>query len=113
MGYAVDYKPKRTRARRQVPKNKAQRTKDLRQAIRWNLGKLEHDTTGTDNISRDMVIQLLRLNKVAPGADPSGDHTLQQLIGMGVILKPTRRAGVQVFDRADLLTSLKAWAGVR
>ena len=37
---------------------------------------------------------------------------LQQLISEGYVQRPRKRAGVQVFDRADLLTSLKAYAGV-
>lgn len=113
MGYAVDYRPQRKRARRQVPQNKAQRLKDIRNAVRWNIGRMEHDTVGTDSISRPMVIQFLNLGRIAPQADPTGDHVLQQLISEGILNRPTRRAGVQVFDRADLLASLKAWAGVR
>lgn len=113
MGYAVDYKPTRTRERRQTPATKAQRTKDIKNAVRWNIGRLEYDTTGTERIRRDMVIKLLKFNKIAPQADPTGDHVMQQLISMGVVLKPDRRDGVQVFDRADLITALKTWAGVR
>ena len=113
MGYAVAYKPTKTRARRQTPATKAQRTKDIKNAVRWNLGRLEHDTTGTDNISRSMVIQLLNLHKIAPTADPTGDHVMQQLISEGVVLRPSRRAGVQVFGREDLIDSLKAWVGVK
>ncbi|KFI84473.1 hypothetical protein BREU_1247 [Bifidobacterium reuteri DSM 23975] len=113
MGYAVDYKPRKTRARRQVPKNKAQRTKDIKNAIRWNLGRLEHDTVSSDTVSRPMAIQLLNLNKIAPTADPTGDHVMQQLISEGIVLRPKKRAGVQVFDRDDLVRSLRAWAGVK
>ena len=51
MGYAVSYKrsgrPISRRAKRQSPANKAQRTKDMKNAIRWNVAQLEHDTTGT------------------------------------------------------------------
>lgn len=113
MGYAVDYRPNRKRARRQTPQNKAQRTKDIRNAVRWNIAQLEHDTLGAETISRDMVCGLLRLGKIAPTADPTGDHVLQELISKGVVLRPAKRAGVQVFDRADLLASLKSWAGVQ
>lgn len=112
MGYSVDYRPTRKRAKRAVPKNKAQRTKDIKNAIRWNYERLEHDTVGTDRVNRFFVINLLRLNKIAPEADPTGDHVLQELISKGVLRKPERRAGVQVFDRADLLTSLKSWVGM-
>ena len=73
---------------------------------------MEHDTAGTDRVNRFFVIHLLRLNKIAPEADPTGDHVLQELISKGVLRKPERRAGVQVFDRADLLTSLKSWVGM-
>ena len=112
MGYSVDYRPTRKRAKRAVPKNKAQRTKDIKNAIRWNIERLEHDTTGTDHIVRSIVISVLRLNKIAPDADPSGDHVLQELISKGVLRKPELRVGVQLFDRADLLSSLKAWVGM-
>ena len=47
MGYAVSYKrsgrPTSRRAKRQSPANKAQRTKDMKNAIRWNVAQLEHD----------------------------------------------------------------------
>lgn len=113
MGYSVDYKPtNRRRAKRTVPKNKAQRTKDIKNAIRWNIRQLEHDTVGADTIARSLAISLLRLNKIAPTADPSGDHVMQQLISDGILSKPKRRGSVQMFDRAELLTSLKAWVGV-
>lgn len=112
MGYSVDYRPTRKRAKRAVPKNKAQRTKDIKNVIRWNIEQLEHDTVGIDMVRRCFVINLLRLNKIAPEADPTGDHVLQELISRGVLRKPVSRSGVQVFDRADLLTSLKSWVGV-
>lgn len=113
MGYSVDYKPtNRRRAKRTVPKNKAQRTEDIKNAIRWNIRQLEHDTIGADTITRFNAISMLCLNKIAPTADPSGDHVMQQLISDGILNKPERRGGVQVFDRAELLTSLKAWVGM-
>lgn len=112
MGYSVDYKPTSRRAKRAMPKNKAQRTKDIKNAIRWNIGQLEHDTIGADTIARSIAISALRLNKIAPTADPSGDHVMQQLISDGILGKPESRGSVQVFDRAELLTSLKAWVGV-
>lgn len=112
MGYSVDYKPTRRRAKRTVPKNKAQRTKDIKNAIRWNIRQLEHDTVGADTIARSLAISMLRLNKIAPTADPSGDHVMQQLISDGLLGKPKRRGSAQVFDRAELLTSLKAWVGM-
>lgn len=112
MGYSVDYKPTRRRAKRTVPKNKAQRTKDIKNAIRWNIRQLEHDTVGADTIARSLAISMLRLNKTAPTADPTGDHVMQQLISDGILGKTERRGSVQVFDRAELLTSLKAWVGV-
>lgn len=112
MGYSVDYKPTRRRAKRTVSKNKAQRTKDIKNAIRWNIRQLEHDTVGADTIARSLAISMLRLNKIAPTADPIGDHVMQQLISDDILGKTERRGSVQVFDRAELLTSLKAWVGV-
>jgi len=112
MGYSVDYKPTRRRAKRTVPKSKAQRTRDIKNAIRWNIRQLEHDTIGADTIARSIAISVLRLNKIAPTADPSGDHVMQQLISDGILGKPERRGSAQVFDRAELLTSLKAWCGL-
>ena len=112
MGYSVDYKPTRRRAKRTVPKSKAQRTRDIKNAIRWNIRQLEHNTVGADTIARSLAISKLRLNKIAPTADPSGDHVMQQLISDGILGKPERRGSAQVFDRAELLTSLKAWVGV-
>ena len=108
MGYAVSYKPTKTRARRQTPATKAQRTKDIKDAIRWNVARLEHDT-----VSSALVIQLLHLNQIAPTADPTGDHVMQQLIKDGIVLRLSKRAGVQVFGREDLINSLKAWVGMK
>lgn len=113
MGYAVSYKPTKARARRQTPATKAQRTKDIKDAIRWNVARLEHDTVGSDTVSRSLVIQLLHLNQIAPTADPTGDHVMQQLIKDGIVLRPSKRAGVQVFGREDLINSLKAWVGMK
>lgn len=112
MGYLVDYKPTSRRAKRTVPKNKAQRTKDIKNAIRWNIGQLEHDTIGSDSVQRPMVIGILRLNRISPRVDPSGDNTFQQLIAEGWVQRPKRIDGVQCFDRADLIRSLKAYAGM-
>lgn len=118
MGYAVSYKPTKTRARRQTPATKAQRTKDIKDAVRWNVARLEHDTVSSDTVSSDtvsrsLVIQLLHLNQIAPTADPTGDHVMQQLIKDGIVLRPSKRAGVQVFGREDLINSLKAWVGMK
>lgn len=112
MGYSVDYKPTRRRAKRAVPKSKAQRTKDIKNAIRWNIRQLEHDTVSSVYIQRSLIIGILRLNRISPRADPSGDNTLQQLIAEGWVSRPERIGGVQLFDRADLIRSLKAYAGV-
>lgn len=123
MGYAVDYKPNksrrqyRTRARRQSPESKAQRKKDIKNVIRWNVLQLEHDTVTVEYVDREQVRLLLRLSSVADRADPTGDHVLQQLIstdddGYGIIRKPERINGVQKFRRDDLITSLKAWVGL-
>lgn len=109
MGYAVDYKsPTAKRG-----KAKKRRTTDIRNAVRWNLPRLTHDTTGTDTVERQMLIRMLRLDRVAPTADPTGDHTLQQLIAMGVISRPQRRDGRQLFQRDDLITALTLFARAR
>ena len=112
MGYSVDYKPTRRRAKRTVPKSKAQRTKDIKNAIRWNIRQLEHDTVSSVYIQRSLIISILRLNRISPRADPSGDNTFQQLIAEGWVSRPKRIGGVQWFDREDLIRSLKAYAGV-
>ena len=62
MGYAVDYVP--TRERRKIKKkyrrehvtSKAVRARDMRNAVRWNLPTLEHDTTGTATVDLSIVI---------------------------------------------------------
>ncbi|KFI90956.1 hypothetical protein BISA_1935 [Bifidobacterium saguini DSM 23967] len=117
MGYAVDYRPTRKRARRQVPANKAQRTKDIKNAIRWNLPRLEHDTVSSEYVTEEQVRKLLKLNMIARTADPEGVHVLRQLSsskegGYAVIHKPERIAGVYRFRRDDLIASLKAWVGL-
>lgn len=112
MGYSVDYKPTRRRDKRAVPKSKAQRTKDIKNAIRWNIRQLEHDTVSSVYIQRSLIIGILRLNRISPHTDPSGDNTFQQLIAEGWVSRPERIGGVQLFDRADLIRSLKAYAGL-
>lgn len=112
MGYSVTYRPERKRAQRQTPASKAKRTKEIKTAIRFNLPQLEHDTIGTDTIQRSMLIQLLKLNRIAPHADPTGTHVMQQLISEGYVSKPKRVAGNLVFDRADLLKAMKSYAGL-
>ena len=91
MGYAVDYVP--TRERRKIKKkyrrehvtSKAVRARDMRNAVRWNLPTLEHDTTGTATVDRSIVINLLRLDRISPTADPTGDHAMQQLVSEGIV----------------------------
>lgn len=92
---------------------KETRAKDLKNAVRWNLPRLEHDTTGMENVPRQMVVKLLHLDMVVPSTDPTGTHTMQSLIASGYVLRPKRQYGVEVFDRDDLVQSLKAYAGVR
>ena len=84
----------------------------MRNAVRWNLPQLEHDTTGTETVERETCIRILRLNRVAPTADPTGDHCMQQLISDGYVQRPRVLAGRRVFDRDDLIQSLKRYAGV-
>ena len=69
---------------------------DIKNAIRWNIGQLEHDTIGTDSVQRPIVIGILRLNRISPHADPSGDNTFQQLIaeGWGAAPEAYRRRAV-------------------
>lgn len=118
MGYAVDYISTEERKRRKVKKkyrrehvtSKAIRAKDMKNAVKWNLPKLEYDTTGTDTVERSIVIRILKLDRISPTTDADGDHAMQQLISEGIVLKPKRVGGRRVFDRADLLQSLKAWA---
>ena len=118
MGYAVDYVP--TRERRKIKKkyrrehvtSKAVRARDMRNAVRWNLPTLEHDTTGTATVDRSIVINLLRMDRISPTADPTGDHAMQQLVSEGIVPKPFRIAGNYGFDRDDLITSFKAWVGL-
>lgn len=118
MGYAVDYISTEERKRRKVKKkyrrehvtSKAIRAKDMKNAVKWNLPKLEYDTTGADTVERSIVIRILKLDRISPTTDADGDHAMQQLISEGIVLKPKRVGGRLVFDRADLLQSLKAWA---
>ena len=49
------------------------------------------------------------LDCISRDTDPDGDHAMQQLVSEGIVSKPKRVGGRQVFDRADLIQSLKAW----
>lgn len=116
MGYAVDYTPTRRRHRshNHSASSKAQRTKDIRNAIRWNIDQLDRDTTSTSTIERRIICRTLHFNNITSLTDLDGDHVLQQLISQGYVSKPVeRRNGLQFFDRDDLLKSLRAYAGLR
>ena len=76
---------------------KRQFMKDIKNAVKWNLPRLEHDTTGVD--------------KVATKTDPDGKHAMQTLISLGYVLRPRRYLGRQYFRRDDLVQSLKAYVG--
>jgi len=102
----------RKQARNRKTNERKQRAKDLKNAVKWNLPRLEHDTIGVENVPREMVVKLLRLDKVNASADPTGNHCMQSLIAGGYLLRPKRRYGVEVFGRDDLVQSLRAYAGV-
>lgn len=90
---------------------KRQFMKDIKNAVKWNLPRLEHDTTSMENVSREMVVKLLRLDKVATKTDPDGRHAMQMLIASGYVLRPVRQFGREYFRRDDLVQSLKAYVG--
>lgn len=120
MGYAVDYIPTSEQKRRKVKKkyrrehvtSKAIRAKDMKKAVKWNLPRLDYETTGADTVDRYIAIRILHLDCISRDTDPDGDHAMQQLVSEGIVSKPKRVSGRQVFDRADLIRSLKAYAGV-
>ncbi len=88
---------------------KRQFVKDIKNAVKWNLPRLEHDTTSMENVPREMVTRLLRLDKVATKTDPEGKHAMQMLIASGYVLRPVRQFGREYFRRDDLVQSLKAY----
>lgn len=90
---------------------KRQFMKGIKNAVKWNLPRLEHDTTSMENVSREMVVKLLRLDKVATKTDPDGRHAMQMLIASGYVLRPVRQFGREYFRRDDLVQSLKAYVG--
>lgn len=90
---------------------KRQFMKDIKNAVKWNLPRLEHDTITMENVSREMVVKLLRLDKVATKTDPEGKHAMQMLIASGYVLRPVRQFGREYFRRDDLVQSLKAYVG--
>ncbi len=113
MGYSVDYKPTRRRRQRTHSGSKAQRTKDIKNAIRWNIDQLDRDTVTTSTIERRRITGTLHFANITSTTDPDGDHVLQQLISKGYVLKPVERRGsLQFFDRDDLLKSLRAYVGL-
>lgn len=111
MGYAVQYKSTKSqeRSKRARAAAKGQRTKEIKNAIRWNLPQLEHDTVSAETVTRDRVIRTLRLDRIHPVTDPTGDHTMQSL--SPVTGRYERVNGVRCFRRDDLITALKAYVG--
>ncbi len=77
MGYAVDYIPTSEQKRRKVKKkyrrehvtSKAIRAKDMKKAVKWNLPKLEYDTTGADTVDRSIAIRILHLDCISRDTD--------------------------------------------
>lgn len=101
----------RTKAKNRKTNEKRQFVKDIKNAVKWNLPRLEHDTTSAENVPREMVVKLLRLDKVATKTDPEGKHAMQMLIASGYVLRPVRQFGREYFRRDDLVQSLKAYVG--
>lgn len=108
MGYAVDYRPTQKRSARRSGKKLYDR--EIRRMVRANLDRLEHDTTGTATVERDMVIRLLRLDATASYRS-AGDNALQKLVHDGRIPAATRVGGRRVFDRDELIGRLREYAG--
>ena len=108
MGYAVDYRPTQKRNTRKSGKKLYNR--EIRRMVRANLDRLEHDTTGTATVERDMVIRLLRLDATASYRS-AGDNALQKLVHDGRIPAPTRVGGRRVFGRDGLIGRLREYAG--
>nr|UVN10985.1 MAG: hypothetical protein [Bacteriophage sp.] len=101
----------RTKAKNRKTNEKRQFVRDVKNAVKWNLPRLEHDTTSMENVPREMVVKLLRLDKVATKTDPEGKHAMQMLIASGYVLRPVRQFGREYFRRDDLVQSLKAYVG--
>lgn len=107
MGYTVDYNPTAKRGRKA---GKKLYDREIRRTVRANLDRLEHDTTGTATVERDMVIRLLRLDTTASYRS-AGDNALQKLVHDGRIPAATRVGGRRVFDRDELIGRLREYAG--
>lgn len=112
---SVDYVPtykRRSKNRSGQTSGKRIYAKDIKAAVRRNLDRLEHDTVSTSSLSREQLVNLLELDSVA-SYRTAGDHALQKLVHDGVLNPPTRRfeGGSKVFDRADTLRALRAYAG--
>lgn len=101
----------RTKAKNRKTNEKRQFVKDVKNAVKWNLPRLEHDTTSMENVPREMAVKLLRLDKVATKTDPEGRHAMQTLISLGYVRRPRRYLGREYFRRDDLVQSLKAYVG--
>ena len=110
MGYAVDYVPSCRRVKRSPVTSKKKRLSDIRRHVSGFLPRLMHDTVGVSTVSRQLLAELLQFGSISPVADPNGDHVIQQLIAEGVLNRPTRVHGRQVFDRDDVVKALSAWA---
>lgn len=108
----IDYKRDLKRqVKNRKTNEKRQFMKDIKNAVKWNLPRLEHDTITMENVSREMAVKMLRLDKVAPKTDPDGRHAMQTLISLGYVLRPRRYLGREYFGRDDLVQSLKAYVG--
>lgn len=107
---SIVYTRRKAKKKNRKANGKRQFMKDIKNAVKWNLPRLEHDTTGMENVPREMVVKLLRLDKVATKTDPDGKHAMQTLIASGYVLRPVRLYGREYFRRDDLMQSLKAYA---
>ncbi len=114
MGYTLDYRSTYYTGNQGKGRKRSNRKKlfdkEIRQTVRANLDRLEHDTTGTSTVERDMVIRLLRLDMVASYRS-AGDNALQKLVHDGCIPAASRVGGRRVFDRDELISRLRVYAG--
>lgn len=89
----------------------------IRRQVRWHLEAIEREYVTVSMIARDDLIQLLRLEAIAPSRcktakerHAAADNDVQMLVAKEIIQRPKRVNGKYRFDVPSLLHDLKLFA---
>lgn len=102
-------RPRRNRKRTNT-KVQAAKISTIRNAVRYNIDRLEVNTITMSGIPRSMICGEASRTQPRGGVLRLTDREFQTLISKGYVTKHSdNRAGQQIFDRDRLITELKGF----